>query len=343
MKTPYIFKYIFLDDYSVTPKYLQIVNCILRAIESNKIQKEDILPSINETSNELEISRDTIEKAYRHLKKLGIINAIRGKGYFISATSFQQRFKVFLLFNKLSDYKKLIYDAFAGILGENSIIDFYVYNNDFNLFKKILLNVKREYTHYVIIPQFSEGGERACDIINSLSEENVILLERKLDGIKFEHGAVVENFERDIYWALEQSNPLISKYKSIKLLFPENSYYPKEIKTGFIKFCKDYAFDGKTVSDIASEDISEGDLFINIMESDLAVLVEKLISLNLNPGKEVGIISYNETPLKRVILNGITTISTDFRKMGELAAGLILENSMKHIEVPFNIHLRPSL
>jgi DNA-binding LacI/PurR family transcriptional regulator len=48
-------------------------------------------------------------------------------------------------------------------------------------------------------------------------------------------------------------------------------------------------------------------------------------------------------PLKKVILNGITTISTDFSKMGELAAQLILSNSHAHAEVPFHLTLRPSL
>ena len=41
---------------------------------------------------------------------------------------------------------------------------------------------------------------------------------------------------------------------------------------------------------------------------------------NLVIGKQVGIISYNETPLKKIILNGITTISTDFEAMGIEAA-----------------------
>ena len=38
----------------------------------------------------------------------------------------------------------------------------------------------------------------------------------------------------------------------------------------------------------------------------------------------MGVISYNETPLKRIILNGINTISTTFHLMGEKAAQLIL-------------------
>jgi DNA-binding LacI/PurR family transcriptional regulator len=72
-------------------------------------------------------------------------------------------------------------------------------------------------------------------------------------------------------------------------------------------------------------------------------LIERIISLKLQIGQQVGLISYNDTPLKRIILNGITTISTDFRKKGCIAAQLILENSKDHVEVPFYLTLRASL
>jgi DNA-binding LacI/PurR family transcriptional regulator len=65
--------------------------------------------------------------------------------------------------------------------------------------------------------------------------------------------------------------------------------------------------------------------------------------LDLKIGEQVGIISYNETPLKKVILNGITTISTDFHQMGVIAAELILSDSKEHIKVPFKLTLRQSL
>ncbi len=57
----------------------------------------------------------------------------------------------------------------------------------------------------------------------------------------------------------------------------------------------------------------------------------------------VGVLSYNETPLKRIILNGISTISTDFQMMGQQAARLILENSKEQIEIPFLLTVRNSL
>jgi len=47
--------------------------------------------------------------------------------------------------------------------------------------------------------------------------------------------------------------------------------------------------------------------------------------------------------MKKIILNGITTISTDFYLMGEKAAELILQKSKKKISIPFKLILRDSL
>lgn len=47
-----------------------------------------MLPSINDLSYELEIARETAEKAYRYLKQLGVIGSVPGKGYFIAQTDF---------------------------------------------------------------------------------------------------------------------------------------------------------------------------------------------------------------------------------------------------------------
>lgn len=335
--------FIHIDEYSATPKYLQLTNSILTAIETGKIAKNDMLPSINELSYELEISRDTAEKGYKYLKKIGVLGSIPGKGYYITSTDFRQTLRICLFFNKLSSHKKIIYDAFISALGDHVAVDFYIYNNDFKLFKKLLASKMEGYSHFVVVPHFIEGGENAYEIINTIPKEKLILLDKKISGVEGEYAAVYENFETDIYSALEQAKDVLSKYHTIKLIIPDKSYYPKEIKKGLLKFCQQYAFSHKIVNNISTEPIEEGEVYINLMEDDLVTLVEKVISLKLEVGKQVGVISYNETPLKKVILNGITTVSTDFYQMGAIAAKMILENSRTHVEVPFHLTLRSSL
>lgn len=337
------YTYIHLDDHSATPKYQQLANSIIQALHRGELKKDDVLPSINELSFEFEISRDTAEKGYKQLKKMGVLGSVPGKGFFIKSAEIDRTTKVFLLFNKLSVHKKIIYDSIVSALGENASIDFYVYNNDFSLFKKLIINRKSEYDYYVIIPHFIEGGENAAEVINTIPKEKLILLDKLVPGVTGDYGAVYENFEKDIYGALEQALPQLAKYQTLKLIFPEHTYYPIEIVSGFKRFCDQYAFGSRIVHRVDDEIIQPGEVYINLMEDDLVRLIERIIATEFVVGKDVGVISYNETPMKRIILNGISTISTDFEMMGEKVARLILDQQHVHQEIPFYLKVRPSL
>jgi DNA-binding transcriptional regulator YhcF (GntR family) len=341
-KSPF-YQHILLDDQSATPKYQQLANSIISAIQKGKIRKDEVLPSLSELSFEFEISRDTAERGYKYLKDIGVLGSVPGKGYFIKSTEIEQQLKVFLLFNKLSPHKKIIYDSIAASLNQRATIDLYIYDNDFSFFKKLLTSKKDGYTHYVIIPHFIEGGENAHEIINTIDKNKLILLDKLIPNVTGQFGAVYENFEKDIFDALKQALPRLSRYHTLKIIFPEYSYFSREIIKGFMNFCDTYAFNNKIIHRILDEPISAGEVFISLMEDDLVCLIEKIIATKLIVGKDVGVISYNETPVKKIILEGITTISTDFKIMGEKAAQLILTNSKAHIEVPFYLTLRPSL
>lgn len=337
------FNHIHVDVYSSTPKYLQLSDSIIEAIEDGKLKKNDLLPSINELSYVLEISRDTAEKGYKYLKSKGIIISVPGKGYYIGQTEFKKKLRIFLLFNKLSAHKKIIYDAFVESIGEDVAIDFYIYNNDFTIFKKLIQNKKTDYSHYVIIPHFVEGGELAYEVINTIPKDKLILLDKKIYGVEGNYSAIYENFEKDIYEALLSAKDSLAKYHTLKIVFPKKSYFPKEIINGFKRFCQQYAFNHKIVDNIQVDPILSGEAFINLMEDDLVTLIERIVSLNMIMGKDVGVISYNETPLKKLILNGITTISTDFKGMGTMAAEMIKNQEIAHKEVPFYLTLRSSI
>lgn len=343
MASENIYRYISIDEYAVTPKYVQLTNSIVKAIEEKKIEKGYLLPSINDLSFELDISRDTAEKAYKHLKKLGVIGSVPGKGYFISNTDVKQPVRIFLLFNKLSTHKKIIYDAFVASLGEDAVIDFYIYNNDFALFRKLLTHKRDDYTNYVIIPHFLEGGENAHEVINTIPKEKLLLLDQTIPGVDGNFAAVYEDFEKDIYDALEQAVEKLSKYQTIKIIFPDYTYHPKQILKGFYRFCNQYAFNYEVVADLDKNSITDGEAYITLMENDLVTLIEKIIETKLEIGKQVGVISYNETPLKKIILNGITTISTDFYAMGAKAAEFVRNKSTEHFATPFYLTLRESL
>ncbi|MDX1939332.1 MAG: GntR family transcriptional regulator [Saprospiraceae bacterium] len=333
-----------INEHSKTPKYKQIIQSILASIEKGRLKEHDKLPSVNRLLIQFDISRDTVVKAYEELKETGIIESVPGKGYYVKNTHLKRKAKVFLLFNKLSAHKQIIYDAFANTLKDQASIDFFIYHNNYRLFKEWILEHKDgDYTHFVIITHFLDGGADLKEVINQIPKEKLILLDKKIEGITGNYAAVYQDFAKDIYNALTQALDLLQKYHTIKIIFPEYTYHPREILTGFKRFCAEYAFNFKIINNIGHEPIAPNEAYINLMEDDLVVLIKRIKNLGYKVGQEVGIISYNETPLKEILLDGITVISTDFEKLGETAARMTLDNKREHIANPFYLVVRNSL
>ncbi|WDF68279.1 GntR family transcriptional regulator [Sphingobacterium oryzagri] len=336
-------KSIQISDFSSTPKYIQLADAVMEGVKSSYLKQNDMLPSINELSVHLDISRDTVEKGYKHLKTAGIISSTPGKGYFVVKSNVASKQKIAFFLNKLSAHKKIVYDAFARELGNEASLDLFVYNSNISHLRTLLLNLTKQYDRYVIFPHFKEGRDQAAEVLALIPTEKLLLLGKIPDGMDGPVDAVYENYEKDIYDALEKALTPLSRYRMLKLVFPDNSDYPKAIIKGFYKFCQQYAFDHLLVGDLENTALKKGACYINLAEKDLVLILEKCIAKEYKVGRDIGIISYNETPLKKFILNGITTISTDFELMGKYAAQIIKNKAAKQLEVPFYINIRSSI
>lgn len=332
-----------INDFSSTPKYLQIFNSIVEGIRNKDILPGDKLPSIFEVCTEFDVSKRTVERAYDLLKEKKVIESTKGKGSYISDLEINRSLKVFLLFNKLSAHKKLIYDAFAETLGPDVPIDFFIYNSDYRLFRNVWPSHNHGYTHYVVIAHFYEGGERAVDLINTLPKHKLIVMDKLVDGLTGRYSAVYQDFENDLFGALTEALPLLRKYTTLNLLFPAYTYHPNGILNGFHRFCSEGGFVARVVPDIKSADIQPGNAYINLMEEDLITLIKRIKDTRYEVGQQVGILSYNETPVKGLLLDGITVISTDFTRMGQTAAQLVLSQTTRQVRNPFHLIVRQSL
>ena len=61
-------------------------------------------------------------------------------------------------------------------------------------------------------------------------------------------------------------------------------------------------------------------------------------------GVDFGVLSYDDSPIKKVIAEGITVISTNYNLLGEKVAAYILEDKGKVQEiVPTELMIRKSL
>lgn len=346
-----IFKYINIDESSRKPKYRQIVDSVIYNISQGNFMINEKMPSINMFSEEFYLSRDTVEKAYNILKERKIITSIRGKGYYIAKTKLISKVNVLFLINKLSSYKLKIYNSFNDRIGANSHTDLQIYHCDESLFLNLLERNEGAYDYYIIMSHFKNeelkyvgSPDKVVEAIMKIPPEKLIMM----DNLKLGRGGkiieIYQDFEKDIYDALKNGFEKIAKYKKLILVYPNKSVYPypKKILYGFRKFCIEKNLDFEIIDEIYDDIIlKKGDLFITIVEDDLVNLVNQIREDEFKLGVDIGIISYNDTPLKDLL--GISVISTDFKIMGETAAQMILNNEKGSVKNPFSFIVRESM
>ncbi|RZJ31803.1 MAG: GntR family transcriptional regulator [Flavobacterium sp.] len=152
----------------------------------------------------------------------------------------------------------------------------------------------------------------------------------------------LNTFKEDIYDALVKGKPMIEKYSKLIMIFP-GFREPLGMRTGFENFCRDFTFNNEIIPEFADREIHYGDVYIIPNDRDLVRVIEQSKKQNLSLGSDFGIISYNDTPLKKVVENGITTISTDFSAMGKLLAEMVLSGKKKQVENRCELIVRNSL
>ena len=320
------------------PIYKQIIFSIEKAIEEKRMKINDKLPSINKVCLEFSLSRDTVLLAYDELKKRGIIYAIPGKGYYIKSIGITIKNKVFLLFDELNVFKEDLYNSFIKNMGSDVQVDIYFHHFNVKVFQKLIEENNGNYTKYIIMPTNLQG---IAPILNTLSAEEVYILDQTNPELAH-FPSISQNFVKDIYNALLKGLYRLDRYQKLILIFP-GFREPIGMKIGFEKFCIDYNFDYEIISEFNKLKINSGEVFIIPNDRDLVQVIEQSEIDNLKIGQDFGIISYNETPLKKVVANGITTISTNFERMGEILAQMVLENKKDQLENECQLILRKSL
>ena len=323
-------------------KIQQIVNAVVKDIEVGVFPKEKQLPSINQFSDENNVARETVEKAYRQLKKRGYIASIPGRGFYVLGKN-RKRLKVLLIFNKLSSFKKIIYESLLEELGAKAKVDLQVHHYDPKKLKEILEEHLGKYDYFVIMPHFFSNAKEKeyIDIIKMVPAHELILLDKNLPQLKFPYRAVYQDFKTDIYAALSSSASHIKKYKSIILILPEDIHHPKEIAEGIKQFSNEKGLKFSIIDSVGSGPLIKDSIYIVTDEDNLATLLKKIRELKLELRKDLGIISFNETVFKELL--DITVISTDFAQMGRTAAKLILGKECEQYNNPFYLIQRGSL
>ena len=179
------------------------------------------------------------------------------------------------------------------------------------------------------------------DVLEKLPADKVYILDQTNEELN-SFPAIYQNFEKDIFNSLSQANSLIKKYEKLILLFPDKKQ-PIGMITGFQNFRKSANLDQEVISSLENRTPKKGEVYLILDDRNLILIIKKIRLEKLKLGKDIGIISYNDTLLKEVVEGGITTISTDFKKMGKRLAKMVLNNEFDKIENPNNLIIRKSL
>jgi DNA-binding transcriptional regulator YhcF (GntR family) len=320
-----------IDTSLAIPIYKQIVQCIFKGIDSGMLNQDDKLPSVNSIAEGFGLARGSVFTAYNELRSSGIIDSVPGKGYFIRSTQTRLTQNIFLLFNTFAPYKEALYNSIVQNLPDGSRIDIYFHHHNKILFENLIREEASYYNCFIIMPEIYED---TLSILSSLEPKQVFLLDVGYREYKKYYPGIFQNFNKDIFTILTKMKQLVSKYKRLFLVVPPHITV-KEIVSGFNRFGKTDPVETAVISDLDAANMKKGDAFIIIDDNDLVELVKCAKERSWVAGRDIGFLSYNETNLKSVVGDGVSTITSDYAAMGKSIAEMLLANERRVIENPF--------
>lgn len=318
-------------------KVNQIIDSVSEQIIDGRLAVGDDLPSINEMSKRLGVSRDTIFKAYTELKQRGLIDSTSTKGYFVK----EKLYNILLLLDTYTPFKETLFRNFTDNLEDNDYkvdVLFHQYNE--RLFKTILRDSVGRYSYYLIM-NFS--NDCFSEELNAIPTDKLLLL----DFGNFEKGDfsyICQDFNQAFYDCLSKADDRFRKYRKIVLFFPKELMHPASAIDYFARYCSDRKFDYEVIHRAPTEkDIQAGYAYICLKQQDLVSVVRSCNRYHYKVGEDIGILVYNDMPVLEIIKKGISSISIDFAVMGKKAAEFI--KSQKKIQefLPTRLVLRNSL
>jgi DNA-binding transcriptional regulator YhcF (GntR family) len=330
-----------IDPASDAPKYRQIIEAVLEGVGEGRLRRGDPLPSINEASETWTLARETVVKAYADLKERGIITSQPGKGFYVATDHVARVTNVFVLFDVLlTPYKERLYDGIRHELEGRAQLDFYFHHHNPEVFCKLLGDAIGRYSYYVVMP-FPDA--RVREALARLDQDKLLLLDIDIDYPGKRCAVIRQSHDAELERALDAALDRLRPYRRFTLVFRPEWNHPRVIPEAFRRFCQRHELAHAVVHDVDTGAIEPGDAFFVIEDEDLVALVKHARQHGLTVGRDLGILSYNETPFKEIVESGITTVSVDFEAMGRRAAREIMERTGAEVLVPTDLILRGSL
>lgn len=327
-----------LEEMPLLSKNEQLVNGVINAIDEKILIQGSRLPSVKNMAEKINFAPKTVAKAYRNLKDKGLIESRDRLGFFVVNEDTIQVAKVALLMYAFHPFQEIFYNAFRETLGDNIHVDVFFHHSNMELFETILGNIKGQYAMYVIAPI---PHKRTKCLLADFSPNQLLLVDR-YEEIGAKYSNVTQEFELATYHALEELKPKMVNYNKIILFYKPNSDYPIEVLRAFKKFIAKENLNGQVQETYKSGDLKKGTIYFTIGDGDLWKILKDCQLKGFELGKDVGVFSNNDGPVKEIICGGITTFSTDFKLMAEQAAQFVLDRKPVSTTIPTKLIIRNS-
>jgi DNA-binding transcriptional regulator YhcF (GntR family) len=324
-----------MNHQSDIPKYQQLVNSINDAIGKHLLKKGDVLPSVNSICKENNLSRDTVFKAYSILKDQRVIESVPNKGYYVAG----ETRKVLLVLDTFKAYKEVLYHSFVNNLPDNIITDVQFHHYNIDNFKTIINNSIGKYYKYVVM---NFDDKEVTIALANIPNDKLLLIDWNVHS-KPKNNYVFQDFGKAFYNSLLGAVESFKKYKAIHFVYPSFTHHPIETVAFFEKYCTDFNFNYKIITNPKEFNIQIDTAYISVSDRILGQFLEQCQEKNLEPGKDVGFLSYNETPMKKFIYTGISVVSTDFKELGDKSAEFITKDEPIQVYIPTSLTIRESL
>ncbi|MDB4581516.1 GntR family transcriptional regulator [Draconibacterium sp.] len=325
-----------ISDSAGQTKLQQLVHAITEAISNGQLKVGDILPSVNQLSNESGFSRDTVFKAYNVLKQRNVVESAPTKGYYVANESF----KIFVLLDDFSAFKEQLYQSFRQNLPDSYSVDLLFHHYNPEVFHQLVQNSLGRYSMYVVM----NIDHKTIDPILEKIDPNKLLI---LDMGKPENGKMnflLQDFNKSVIKCMEEGRDQFKKYKELILVYAENNTpHPPETIAALRNFCKKNQIPFRKIGKVNEDDIQKGQAYFVISDADLVRVIKTCRLKQFELGKDVGVISYNDTPMKQIVGGGVTVISTDFKQMGKQVAEFVKNKQKIGKVLPTSLILRDSL
>ncbi|WP_372947052.1 GntR family transcriptional regulator [Mariniphaga sp.] len=317
-------------------KIQQLVHSISEAISSGQLKEGETLPSVNELSTESGFSRDTVFKAYKILKERNLVESAPTRGYYVTGGSF----KVFMLLDDFSAFKEQLYKAFRNNLPNTYSVDLLFHHYNREVFNQLVNSSLGRYSMSVVMNIDHRSME---PVLKKIDPGKLLILDMGMppsENISY----VIQDFNKAVENCLEEGLTYLKKYSEMILVYDETETpHPAETVTAVRRFCENHNISFRLLKNTHGVEVKKEQCWFTIRDSDLVEVIKYCRSKGFLLGKDFGVLSYNDTPMKQIAGGGISVISTDFEQMGRLAARFVKDKQKVTEVLSTSLKIRQSL